>query len=425
MSPDNEQRSTGGDDDFAERPLCTSRFASARWERGRLVVTSLRAGMAIECDDVALLVVLDCFRSPRTPAEVARDPAVAEIDDVVELARQLYAREILVPAGCERRPPHDEGPYEADSFWAVPELGLQVHSREAAPAGSDGFRFHGRARWEPAVKPPMGARRLALPPPPPPPEAAFWDLVRRRRSIRRADGPIALAALSCFLHWTARNWDEYEAPGGETLVHRLYPSGGSLYAHEVYPVVPEGAVEGLGAGVYHYCPRGHALEVLPVEDEAATAGSAAPVEDEAATADASASANTIDSLVEIARRISAPPPSYDGVERDPGERSPRVLLLITTRIARAAHKYDHIAYATQLKDVGCLFAHFYLVATALGLAPCAYGGGFPTRLLARVTGVDPLREPIVGEFGLGAASADAASEFGFWPGRDAPRGSEP
>jgi len=43
----------------------------------------------------------------------------------------------------------------------------------------------------------------------------------------------------------------------------------------------------------------------------------------------------------------------------------------------------------------------YLVATAMGLAPCALGSG-DTELFAKATGLDRLAEASVGEFMLGS-----------------------
>jgi len=60
-----------------------------------------------------------------------------------------------------------------------------------------------------------------------------------------------------------------------------------------------------------------------------------------------------------------------------------------------------MAYALVLKDVGVLLQTFYLVATAMGLAPCALGGG-DSDLFARASGLDWLVEGAVGEFVLGS-----------------------
>ena len=77
-----------------------------------------------------------------------------------------------------------------------------------------------------------------------------------------------------------------------------------------------------------------------------------------------------------------------------------LLLAISARIARTSWKYDSIAYSVMLKEVGCLMQTLYLAAGALGLGACALGSG-PLDLLPRVTGVDALLEPQVGEIVIG------------------------
>lgn len=48
---------------------------------------------------------------------------------------------------------------------------------------------------------------------------------------------------------------------------RAAPSGGALYPLDVYTVVGEKGVEGLGAGVYHYIPSRHSIEQVTPGDK--------------------------------------------------------------------------------------------------------------------------------------------------------------
>ena len=75
---------------------------------------------------------------------------------------------------------------------------------------------------------------------------------------------------------------------------------------------------------------------------------------------------------------------------------------MTSRFGRLAWKYRSMAYAATLKDVGIVTQQMYLAATAMGLAPCALGGG-DSDLFARAFGIDYYEEPAVGEFVLGTA----------------------
>jgi SagB-type dehydrogenase family enzyme len=69
-------------------------------------------------------------------------------------------------------------------------------------------------------------------------------------------------------------------------------------------------------------------------------------------------------------------------------------------------KYEGMAYATILKDVGVLYQTMYLVATAMGLAPCALGCG-NADVFSQVAGLNPYEEGSVGEFLLGTRSPAA------------------
>jgi SagB-type dehydrogenase family enzyme len=79
---------------------------------------------------------------------------------------------------------------------------------------------------------------------------------------------------------------------------------------------------------------------------------------------------------------------------------PQVLIMIASRFKRVSWKYRGIAYATQLKNCGVLYANMYLVAESMNLAACALGAGNPTRF-ARLADCDFYSEGTVGEFMLG------------------------
>jgi len=78
----------------------------------------------------------------------------------------------------------------------------------------------------------------------------------------------------------------------------------------------------------------------------------------------------------------------------------QLLLILAARFRRLSWKYESIAYATALKNVGVLLQTFYLVATAMGLAGCAIGGG-NADTFSRAAGTRYVEESSVGEFLLG------------------------
>src|SRR5262249_59793777 len=83
------------------------------------------------------------------------------------------------------------------------------------------------------------------------------------------------------------------------------------------------------------------------------------------------------------------------------EDSVQVLLILAARFARVAWKYESIAYALTLKHVGVVFQTMYLAATAMGLGPCAVGGG-DADLFARAAGTDYCAGTSVGGVLLGS-----------------------
>lgn len=84
-------------------------------------------------------------------------------------------------------------------------------------------------------------------------------------------------------------------------------------------------------------------------------------------------------------------------------QTPQVVFIVAARFGRIQRKYRSVSYAVTLKNVGALYQTFYLVGTAMGLAPCALGGG-NSDLFAAATGLDYLAEASVGEFILGSGN---------------------
>jgi oxazoline/thiazoline dehydrogenase len=84
----------------------------------------------------------------------------------------------------------------------------------------------------------------------------------------------------------------------------------------------------------------------------------------------------------------------------------QVLIILAARYPRLAWKYESIAYALILKHVGVLYQTMYLAATAMGLGPCAVGGG-NADAFARAAGTVYAAETSVGEFLLGSCRPGA------------------
>jgi SagB-type dehydrogenase family enzyme len=289
------------------------------------------------------------FESPLSRARVevagAGFPAFTEA-----LRRMLHAAGML--AGQDR---------DADaSGWALPDAWFHARSRMGRRDAAWGLRADqeppdplprpSRA-FEPAVR--IALARAAGDEQGP----SFDQVLADRRSVRQyGPEPIDLEALGQLLDRVAA-----DHPHGRGA-RRRYPSGGACYPLEWYLVANR--CTGLARGAYRYDPASHALDPVP------TGG------------------GSIDEVLDWYRGKA----TSDEIQ---------VLLLFTARIGLVHRRYDGLGYALVLKEVGAVFQSLYLAATAMGLAPCALGGG-DSELIARVLRTDPLGEPAVGEFLIGS-----------------------
>jgi SagB-type dehydrogenase family enzyme len=192
----------------------------------------------------------------------------------------------------------------------------------------------------------------------------FTRVLEERRS-RRSPGtqPITVSELGELLFRSSRVRKVMPAAAHE-VSDRVYPGGGAVYELEIYPVVR--SCEGLAPGLYRYDPGDHRLERLSGMSPEAR------------------------ELLESAGRTAGADP-------------PEILLVLAARFQRMTWKYRSMAYATILKDVGVLYQTICLVATAMGLAACALGGG-DSDLFARAAGTRYTAETSVGELILNRGS---------------------
>jgi SagB-type dehydrogenase family enzyme len=198
-----------------------------------------------------------------------------------------------------------------------------------------------------------------------------------RRSIRVYGArPLTARQLGEFLYRVGRvadYWqDELPTARGSVRVAaaaRPYPAAGGLYELDLYVLVNR--CDDLDPGLYWHDAGHHCLRPSPAE----------PADLDGLLADASLS-TTI-----------------------PREQL-QVVIVIAARFQRIAWKYASIAYSLILKDVGVLYQTMYLVATAMGLAPCGVGCG-NADLFARAAGLDYYAETSVGEFMLGSRETES------------------
>jgi len=107
---------------------------------------------------------------------------------------------------------------------------------------------------------PKGEERMKLPEPSYKSQVSIEEAILLRRSIREYEPkPITLSQLSQIL-WAAQGITQ------RSTGFRSAPSAGATYPLEVYVVVKEGGVRDLRAGVYHYLPNSHELELVKLGD---------------------------------------------------------------------------------------------------------------------------------------------------------------
>jgi oxazoline/thiazoline dehydrogenase len=336
-----------------------SRFAHVRRRHNQVVVESpLAQGRLILHHAVLTSVIHDLFSGTASDESTSMNLVVP----------QSYRDAVLMfAAGAGLL----EAAEETDAFahWEFADLLLHTRSRlgrHNRPYGPT-FRFQEVPSPEPAIKPPaMGQRIIDLPDHLNRQETGTFSidhLIERRRSVRQyGTQPLTATQLADFLYYACRNREPH-AHNGEDFVSRPYPSGGALYDLEIYLVVTR--CDGVELGVYRYLPDTHALQTISPP----SAHSA------------------------ILARVAG----YSMNEITP----PDVLVIVSSRFRRVMWKYESMSYALILKNVGALLQTMYLVATALGLAPCALGGG-DIEEFSKAMSLEPLMEGSVGEFALGS-----------------------
>jgi SagB-type dehydrogenase family enzyme len=357
---------------FPAGPICLSRFAYLHRVGGTLVLDSPASHACVEVLAPVLGALLFQLARPCPVGELPDELPGYGPGAVRAVVGFLLGAGVLVGASPSGVPLDEARPELAQREFH--DVAMHAASRGGVtgrPLGGT-YRFHGAIPPAPAIRPLPDGPRIPLPRPDldriqaqDPPLARVME---SRRSIRKYGAePLTADQLGEFLFRVARvkkvdGIDEAAGALYETS-RRTYPSGGATYDLEFYLTTRRCA--GLGPGIYHYDPVGH--QVTRVCDRPG-----------------------------LVRLMLLNAHFASGMRGEP-----QVLITLASRFARLSWKYEGIAYAATLKNVGVLQEAMYLVATAMGLAPCALGCGDST-VFSTATGLDPLVESSVGEFMLGS-----------------------
>jgi len=355
-----------------------SRFASVSADGAGLLAQTPLSTVAVAFPDSSLAgLLVPAATSGLTPADVGGLAGLTDRAAGAVLDELLTAR-ILVSA-AEHRAEFTEPP---QAVWATAELTLHHRARtgqHALPIGGT-LRFRDQFPAEPLQRAqdqvPGETDRDELPVPDldaiSRTEPSLTEVIGRRRSIRAHDAthPINGGQLAEFLYRVQHTSGVRQLGNGQEVGARPYPAGGQLCELEIYPLVSRCA--GLVPGLYHYDSIEHRLTRL------------APLRPAGQR------------MLAHAREAAAM------------AEQPQVLLVMTARVQRLLWKYEGMGYALALKNSGVLTGLMYLVATAMGLAPCALGSG-DSAAFALLSGLDPLVEPSIADFALGSTAPEMVS----------------
>ena len=175
------------------------------------------------------------------------------------------------------------------------------------------------------------APQIPLTPPSEVPALPRLDaVIERRRTVRHfAAEPMPEAVLSKLLYLTGGVTARLPAEGG-TRELRATPSAGALYPIEIFLGVRR--VAGVPQGLYHFSPRGHALEQLRADDPTAALAGAC---------------HYIESLAEAAVVVVFAG-VFERTRRKYGERGYRYVLI------EAGHNAQNLVLAGAALGVGCM-----------------------------------------------------------------------
>lgn len=349
-----------------------SRFACGRFEGEELVLESPLGYAWVVLHSDTPLLLLHSLTRPHTHASLCAHHSDLDGEAICLFLNLLLNARLLAEVDAAGQTAETSDPTLAQ--WNFYDLLFHTRSRKGRhnlPYGGT-FRFNGTFEPLPMMKELPAGEIIPLAKPDieqlKEDDLSFTAVLEGRKSIRNyAEEPLTVTELGHFLYRSARI-KQHIQNGDHQFSVRPYPNGGALYELEIYPIINQ--CQGIEPGTYYYNPAEHQLHKIAEIDRYAKG------------------------VLDIAWH-TANKQSY-----------PQVYLGITARFQRLQWKYDAVAYALVLKHVGALYQTFYLVATAMGLAPCALGGGDSDLFGNAARLPNYYAESLVGEFVLGSRGDD-------------------
>lgn len=350
------------------RRVVLSDYTCIRKQGDALLLESAEAGAVVRLEDPQFFPIVAALARPTDCEQVARQAGLP-----TEMVTALIAWLVCIDAvKCHEA----EAPDDLEcAGWTFADRLLHARSRAGRHVGGYGgtFRLKGKVEQPAPLRPGRGGQRTPLPTPhlervaaQDPPLTAVLE--SRHSGRDHGTEPITCAELGEFLYRTARIKRQFRL-GGSEFIARPYPSAGGLYEVEFYVLVNH--CEGLRPSLYYYDGLAHCVEHVsePTNDT---------------------------------RQILLDAAQFSGSRGEP-----HLVIILAARFLRINWKYESIAYSLVLKNVGVIYQTMYLVATAMGLAACALGGG-GSDSFCRAAGVRYWEESSVGEFMLGRPMESSA-----------------
>lgn len=348
--------------------LRSARCQSAYWDNGGLRLLNYLTREEYTANPI-VLEIIRFFFSPRTIEDALLEFDAYSPQSVGEAILELIDARLLLQCDSAEAA-RDE---QLDSQWKpwLPHGGYHFLTKDAPFAGDDLTLQQRMQALAGAPQPPLfkmtgAAASMPLPLHERDTDGFFSTLHARRtwRTFSRAPAPLESVSKLLQTTWGVQGY--IESAGFGPLPLKTSPSGGARHPIEVYLMALR--VDGLDPGLYHYDPRGHALERICC---AATPQVARDYcADQSYVADAAA------------------------------------LFIMTAVFARSMWKYRHPrAYRVVLLDAGHLGQTFCLTATRLGLAPFSTAALKDT-LIERDLGIDGISESVLYVTGIGMPAGD-------------------
>jgi len=346
------------------------------WRDGRLFLHNFAkrltvSGKPITCE------VLDFFGEWRTHAEAIAHFAEYKPSSVRSAVFDLEKHGLLLPKDSPEAA--QDSRIANEWFDWLPEGSFHFSTKDVAYVDRSEWSLDRLKSIMPKtpqprfVKTVKGVPKVWLPARPSSDSEFIRVLMARKTHRQFSDKELKLETVSQHqsLVWGVNGY--LYSPRFGKLLHKTSPSAGARHPGEVYQMALR--VKGLKAGLYHYHPAHHRLEMI------------------------SMNATREKAWLYCARQHFV--------------RDAAALFLMTAVFRRTMWKYQHArAYRVVLLDAGHLCQTFCLVATWLGLAPFCTAALKDT-LIEQDLGIDGVRESVlyVAGIGLPATSARARRQF--------------